>query len=95
MRTASASLLTWLHRLDSYSNVTVGRPVAACVAAEVCVVCGKPATTFASDAAGERYLLTGHCEPCQQRGIADTTPPMRALLFKPLRAAAPVLEEQS
>jgi len=74
---------SWLHRLDTYTNETYGRPRSRAVDEQTCVSCGSTARTFDTRYATESYARVGLCQHCQRA----SAPPADVVVFRPRDAA--------
>jgi hypothetical protein len=73
----------WLHRLDTYTNETYGRPRSASVDDNTCVSCGAIAHAFDTQYATEWYAQAGLCQQCQRAA----SPRAVIVAFKPRGAS--------
>ena len=74
---ASAELVSWLHRLDAYTNTEYGRARTLSAIADECVGCGRP-----SNSRDPRGL----CPACVAQRRSDLG---ELHLFRPLRRESP------
>lgn len=51
--------------LDSISKAVFGRERTTSIQSDICVTCGKPATTFKDELSRKEYSISGMCQECQ------------------------------
>ena len=57
--------------IDGHSKETYGRTRTESIRADICVVCGEPATEFRDELSVKEYTISGACQKCQDKVFGE------------------------
>ena len=57
--------------VQGFLDRLLGQDNPAMIRADICVLCGKPATQFTDDLSREEFRISGLCQGCQDIAFSD------------------------